>query len=225
MNATLVGPTTGERRLVWLGFPVLGAAAGWLVLTIAGWVTSLPWAPLQGPFELVASVADRPWATVVAIAVGIVAGLVVALLAENDYLIVTVDDSRVTVARGESTRDVPRTSIDAVFLDGKQLVLLGRGTEELAREGGDVDAGRLAAAFVAHGYPWQADGDPHLAEFRRWVEDTPDLSAGANALFTARARALDKGDDEDVAQLRAELAKLGIVVRDEKKHQFWRLSG
>jgi hypothetical protein len=33
---------------------------------------------------------------------------------------------------------------------------------------------------------------------------------------------LVKGHDEDIAELRTELAKLGIVVRDEKKRQYWR---
>jgi hypothetical protein len=65
-------------------------------------------------------------------------------------------------------------------------------------------------------------GDPHKDEYRRWVEDLPDLPAGADAVLKARARALDRGDKEDAAQLRLELGKLGIVVRDEGKRQFWR---
>ena len=110
-----------------------------------------------------------------------------------------------------------------MFLDGKQLVLLGHETDELAREGGDLpDAERLEAAFRAHGYPWVPGGDPHKDEYRRWVEDLPDLPAGADAVLKARARALDRGDKEDAAQLRQELGKLGIVVRDEGKRQFWR---
>lgn len=42
-----------------------------------------------------------------------------------------------------------------IFRDGKQLVPLGRATDELAREGGDLpDAKRLQAAFAARGHPW-----------------------------------------------------------------------
>jgi hypothetical protein len=148
---------------------------------------------------------------------------VVAVLAEQDYVRVTVDDDQVTVARGASQRSLPRAWIGAVFLDGRQLVLLGHATDELAREGGDLpDAKRLEAAFAAHGYPWTPGGDPHRDEYRRWVEDLPDLPAGADAVLKARARALDKGDKEDAAQLREELGKLGIVVREEGKRQFWR---
>ncbi len=82
---------------------------------------------------------------------------------------------------------------------------------------------RLQAAFVTHGYTWLA-GDPHADEYRLWVEDTPDLPPGADALLGARARALGKGGDgkDDAAELRAELAKIGVVVREEKKRQYWR---
>lgn len=222
-DATVVAPPPGERALVRIGFPLVGAAAGWLIKSVAGWVASLPWAPFQGPFTLIASVADRPLATAVALLVGGLAGLVVVFLAEHDYVTVTVGDGEITMARGGSSQSVGRASIGAVFLDGKQLVLLGRATEELARQGGDLpDAKRLEDAFLAHGYPWHADGDPHRDEYQRWVEGTPGLPAGADALLKARARALDKGDKDDAAELRTELAKLGIVVRDENKRQYWR---
>jgi hypothetical protein len=221
-GATVVAPPPGERALVWVGFPLIGAAAGWLLKSLAEWATSLPWVPFQGPLELVASVPD-PQATIGSIALGVAGGLVVAVLAEQDYVRVTVEDDQLTVTRGGSSRRVPRASVAAVFLDGKQLVLLGHATDELAREGGDLpDAERLDAAFRAHGYPWVPGGDPHKGEYRRWVEDLPDLPAGADAVLEARARALDRGDQEDAAQLRLELGKLGIVVRDEGKRQFWR---
>jgi hypothetical protein len=221
-GATVVAPAPGERALVWVGFPLVGAAAGWLLKALAEWATSLPWVPFQGPLELVATVPD-PEATIGSLALGIVGGLAVAMLAEQDYVRVTVGDDQVTITRGGSSQPVPRASIGAVFLDGKQLVLLGHATEELAREGGDLpDAERLQAAFAARGYPWVPGGDPHKGEYRRWVEDLPDLPAGADAILRARARALDRGDKDDAAQLRQELGKLGIVVRDEGKRQSWR---
>ena len=222
-GATVVAPAPVERALVWVGFPLIGAGAGWLLQWLAGWATSLPWVPFQGPLELVASVPD-PQASIGSLALGIVGGLVVAVLAEQDYVRVTVEDDQVTIARGGSSRPVRRASIGAVFVDGKQLVLLGQATDELAREGGDLpDAERLQAAFVGRGYPWVPGGDPHRDEYRRWVEDLPELPAGADAILRARARALNRGDKEDVAQLRQELGRLGIVVREEGKRQLWRL--
>jgi hypothetical protein len=153
-GATVVAPASGERALVWVGFPLIGAGAGWLLKSLAGWATSLPWVPFQGRWSWShrfptprPSSGALPWVSS--------GGLVVALLAEQDYVRVTVDDEEVTLARGGSSRHVRRASIGAVFLDGKQLVVLGHATEELAREGGDLaDAERLQAAFAARGYPW-----------------------------------------------------------------------
>jgi hypothetical protein len=220
-GVTVVAPPPAERALVWVGFPLIGAGAGWLLKALAGWAASLPWVPFQGPLELAASVPD-PYATIGSLALGVVGGLVVAMLAEQDYVRVTVADDQVTIARGGSSRRVTRASTGAVFLDGKQLVLLGHATDELAREGGDLpDAKRLQAAFLAHDFPWMP-ADPHEDEYRRWVEDLPELPAGADAIFRARARALDRGDKQDAEQLRQELGRLGIVVREEGKRQFWR---
>ncbi len=228
-SETVVSERLWARVMMWIGFPLLGAGAGWLLKSVAGWVVSLPWAPLQGPFELadqlIASFGE-PRATVGALAVGAVAGLVLAFIAEQESLTVALSHDRVSTKRGESARSIERASVNAVFLDKKQLVLLGRSGEELAREASDLDADRLREAFVAHGYPWLAGGDPYEDEYRLWVEDTPDLPAGADALLKARGRALGRGDEgkDDAAALRAELARLGIVVREEKKRQYWRRS-
>jgi hypothetical protein len=220
---TVVAEPRWQRLLVWVGFPLLGLAAGWLLKSVAGWVASLPWAPFQGPFKLVESVPE-PHATIGALVVGGLAGLVLATLAALDRLTVTVADDQVTFTRGGVTRAFKRPLVGGVFVDDRRLVLLGRATEELAREASDLEADRLGDAFVAHGYPWRA-GDPYRDEYQRWVDGVPGLPAGADALFTARARALDKGDGDEVAQLRADLARLGVVVRDEHKRQYWRRSG
>jgi hypothetical protein len=220
---TVVAEPGWWRVLVWIGFPLLGLLAGWLLRSVAGWVASLPWVPFQGPFKLVASVPE-PHASVGALVVGGLAGLVLATLAALDRLTVTVADDQVTFTRGGVTRAVKRPLVGAVFLDERRLVLLGRATEELAREASDLDADRLRDAFVVHGFPWRAGGDPYGDEYQRWVDDLPGLPASANALLKARARALDKGDGDEVAQLRADLARLGVVVRDENKRQYWRPS-
>ncbi len=149
------------------------------------------------------------------------------MIAAEERLTVSVSDDRTSIVRGESSQAIERRSVGAVFLDGKELVILGQAGEEIAREASDLDVDRLRAALLTHGYPWRADGDPYRNEYRLWVEDTPDLPVGADALLKARARALGKGDDGkgDAAELRAELASLGIVVREENKRQYWHRLG
>ena len=48
------------------------------------------------------------------------------------------------------------------------------------------------------------------------------MPADANAVFAARQEALKGGDDRDITELREELARLGFVVRDDHKRQYWR---
>ncbi|MFB9909433.1 YqeB family protein [Allokutzneria oryzae] len=208
-----------EWIIAWVGGPVLGAGVGWAVKPLAAWVAALPWAPLQGPFKLAESVPD--W---VLIGVGALAGLALAFLVAMDMLRVTVSAERVVLERGDDTTSIDGADVGTVFLDGKKLVLLGADGQELASENTDLDAKALREAFTATGYTWLADGDPHSGDYRLWVEDTPGLPTGADALLKARKRAISRSDDEDVRLLRTELVKLGVVVRDDKKRQYWRLT-
>ncbi|MUL41683.1 hypothetical protein FZ103_10945 [Streptomonospora sp. PA3] len=223
-GATVVAPRKGERVLVWGGLPLLGGVLGALLKSLADWVVTWPWAPFEGPAQLLASLPDLPTRIGGAV-VGLVAGAVLAAIAESESVTVTVDDDGTAIERGERRVWFSRSQVSAVFKDRKRLVALGPGTEELAGQETDLDARRLAAAFRAHGYPWHEGGDPCAAEYRRWVEGVPDLSANEHALLAARARALRKDGSEsaqDAEALRAELGRLGLVVRDERKSQYWR---
>jgi hypothetical protein len=150
-----------------------------------------------------------------------VVGLGFAAYAAAESLTVTVGPDLVRLRRGEHTVEVPRSRVRAVFLDHKEVVLLGAGGEELAREQGDLGPDRLEPAFTAHGYQWHAT-DPYQHEYARWVPGLPPLPPGADALFTARQQALERGDRAEVGQLRTELARLRVVVQDRGKRQHWR---
>ncbi|HEU5160950.1 MAG TPA: hypothetical protein VFU43_28390 [Streptosporangiaceae bacterium] len=221
---TTVSVPPWERALVWIGFPPLGAVLGGLLDLLVRWMASLPGGPFHGAVKL-ADKLPEPHAAIGSIILGALAGLALAHQAAKERLTVTVSGDRVILARRGSVREIAAGSVSAVFRDGRRLVLLGPDTEELSREPCDLNTERLRAAFVAHGHPWHDDGDPHAGEYRRWVEATPDLPPGVNALLKARARALAKGERDDAADLRAELAEIGIVVRDEKKRQSWRRAG
>lgn len=223
MDDVVVGDPAWAKRLWRFGFPVLGLGAGGLVRWGADWVASLPWAPLQGPFKVLASLPE-PLTTIVALVLGAAAGLYLAYEAEKESLTVTVGGDRVGLSRFEAAPvELPRASVGGGFLDGKQLVLLGPAGEELAREKhSGLDPDRLRVAFGTHGYRWHADGDPYRDDYRRWVPGIPDLPAGADAVLRAREQALRKGEHDDAAELRTELGKLGVVVREERHRQYWR---
>ena len=61
------------------------------------------------------------------------------------------------------------------------------------------------------------DRDPFADDYVRWVADSPELTPGMNALFLAR-EAMENEDKEDATDLRRELSKLGITVRDDGKN-------
>ena len=109
----------------WVAAPLLGAGTGWLIKAAAGWAAKLPWVPWQGPLKLVASLPE-PQATVGALAVGALAGAVLAFIVTVERLTVTVSANRVTRTRGDGTsHTVEGAIITSVFVDRKRLVLLG----------------------------------------------------------------------------------------------------
>jgi hypothetical protein len=216
---TVLGRSAWSTVGVYLVLALVGAVAGWLAGLLADWWVTLPRVPLRGPAELAASV-PAPWPP----AAGAVIGLALGGIAHHEQLVIRLSDDRVVLTSKGRAREVPGDAVAAAFRDGRHLVLLGHDGGELARQECDLSAGRVAGAFTAHGYVW-ADADPHRDEFRRWVPGTPGLPEGANALLTARQKALEKnGSADDVQELREELARLGVVVKDEKRRQYWRMS-
>ncbi|MDX6739349.1 hypothetical protein [Actinocorallia sp. A-T 12471] len=198
-----------------------GGGLGWLVGPLGDWWTSLPWAPWQGPVETLLSFPD-PWRTLVPIVIGLVAGGFLALMIHTDLLAVAVSADRVALTRDGKRTEYAAADLRAAFRDGKYLVLLANDGRELARERTDLDAEALEAAFTAYGHAW-AEADPHAADFVRWAPGAPGLPAGADAYFTAREKALRKDrDGSDARELRAELARLGLVVRETDHRQYWR---
>ncbi len=216
---TVVDEGSGTKLVRWVGLPAAGTVAAWLLKLAAEWLVTLRWVPFKGPLELIDSIPE-PAATLGALGVGLVIGVLLALTAHSESLTVEVSDEQVTLTDGENrTSTFPREQVSAVFRDKNRLVLLGPDTGELARKTHDLSVAQLEETFRAHGYPW-TDGDPHTERYRRWVPDTPGLPTGANALLTAR----DKADSDDSKELRAELAKLGVLVRDDRGKQYWRLA-
>jgi len=217
---TVVVDPPWVKVLMWLGFPLIGAGALWALSLAADWVAGLDWAPFQGPFKLAAGIPE-PQATIGALLLGVVGGLLVAGIGAYESLKLTVRHHEVIVERKGATHTIGRSEIDSAFLDGKHLVVLGQDGAELAREPSDLDKEAVRKAFQAHAYAWR-DGDPYKRDYRRWVQDDPDLPRAADAFLRARAKAVTDGKEDDARELRDELAKLGVVVRDEKKKQYWR---
>jgi hypothetical protein len=219
-QTTTVATPVWLRAAVWTGLPAAGAVLLLGVDRLADVVVRLPWAPMRGPFRLVQDLPE-PQATIGALALGAIAGLILAWFVDAESLTVRLSGRAVVLTRPGVTRTVPRPDVAVAFRDNDKLVLLGHTGRELAREPSHLSVERLAAAFRSQGIAWSGR-DPYADAYRRWIPDSPDVPADANAVFAARQEALRTGDDRDLTELREELARLGFVVRDDRKRQYWR---
>ncbi|TCO33141.1 hypothetical protein EV652_103140 [Kribbella steppae] len=225
-NRSVIGHSTTDKVVLFGGLPLLGLVLGYFLPRIADWASTLGWVPFQGPLKLIAGW-DEWWVSVICIVIGLLAGVLLAAMALEDTLKVTVTRQSVEFLKNQKTVTVPREKVAVAFLDGKEIVLQDSSSRELAREKHDQlksEAKQIPAAFRAHGYPWSEGGDPHADRFRRWVPDEPELPPTVNALLKARSKAFDQGDKgkADLRELRDEVTKLGYTVKDKEKKQYWR---
>jgi hypothetical protein len=219
-QTTTVATPIWVRALVWTGVPAAGAALLLGLDRLADLLVRLPWAPMRGPAQLVQNIPE-PQATIGALVLGAIAGLILAGLVDAESLSVRFSGREVVLHRPGVTRAVPRAEAAVAFRDKDKLVLLSRTGRELAREPCHLPAKRLAAAFRSQGIAW-SERDPYADAYRRWIPNSPDVPADANAVFAARQEALKSGDERDITELREELNRLGFVVRDDHKRQYYR---
>ncbi|MEU8076569.1 hypothetical protein AB0B31_14080 [Catellatospora citrea] len=216
--------STRRVAAMWAMCVVIGAGLGWVLRAVSEWAANVDGMPLRDWISVLAKVPD-PYGTVLCLLLGVGFGAEVARRTLKDSVAVSVQQDRVIWRAGRKTRRIARAEISAVYLDGfDDLVFLGIDTGELARANNNLNEDAVKEAFLRHGYPF-FDADPHLEQYMRWVEDLPELSATANALLKARQKALADNAAEDAAELRADLAKLGVIVRQNDDRQFYRLTG
>ncbi|XKK38537.1 hypothetical protein HFP72_29200 [Nocardiopsis sp. ARC36] len=103
---TVVRDGAVAHVLLWTCFPLLGAAAGWVLSMVPGWLAALPeWVhalpmvPGREQVDLLAGL-DGPVLTAVLSAVGLGAGALLALLSYGDMVVVEVGDGGVRITRG-----------------------------------------------------------------------------------------------------------------------------
>ncbi|WP_280617918.1 YqeB family protein [Heyndrickxia oleronia] len=220
-SKTILGYSKALGILLYGGFSILGLVLGYFLPRIADWALKLPWLPFEGPIKLIHTL-NGPWLPTILAILGFIAGIVIAYIAIKEILIITLTDQEILLEKDEQKTRLLNEQIESVFLDGKELVILGKSGYELVREKHDDSPKKICEAFINHGYSWLAEGDPFKEEYRRWVPDSPELSLSANALMKAREMALKKNEVKDVKELRKELEKLGYIVRDEETCQYWR---
>ncbi|GAA3451338.1 YqeB family protein [Dactylosporangium matsuzakiense] len=221
MGERTLGLSRGDRVLLLAGFPLVGGLVGWGLPFAARWLLELPWVPFGGPLRLVRHLGSG-WGLAGIVAAGVLLAAAAGVVAVHEALRVTVRADGLLVVRGDRRVEIARRDVDAVFVDGKLLVVLDRESRQVVRDRLE-NAGRAGVrrAFLELGYPW-VPRDPYAELFRRWVPDLPDLPGAVNAVLAARAKALEAKSGSDAEELRDEVQKLGYTVKDAGKAQHWR---
>lgn len=218
---TVLGLTAKDHVGLHITGALLCGVGGYFLPPFADVASDWSWMPFYGPLTTIASL-EGAWVAVVAALVGLVAGVLLARAVIRESLHVAISDDTVRVTKDGRSRTIAREDVSVVFLDQKRLVIVDADGVEIVREKPEARPAEVEEAFTGHGYPWSDSGDPYAAEFRGWEPDSPDMPTAANAVLKARQYAVDKRHAAIATELRDELAKLGIVVRDSGKRQSWR---
>lgn len=219
-DKTTVRHSTALHVALWTMLPTVGGILGFALSRIPSWISALAWFPNQDKIIELADVIGFK-VTLTLVIVGVLVGGFLALMAYDHIVSVTIDDENVTIKRSDNEATYASADVNCAFVDEGHLVLLGMSAEELVREKTGLPLNALQRGFTSHGYTWR-ESDPFADSFTRWVDGASALSQDANAILRARQVALDSDDSADQRELRTELARQRIVVRDAGKHQYWR---
>ena len=220
-NATVLGLNKLEKFLIVLVPMVIGGSIGWFIPDIADWILTLPVVPMEKLIVFIASF-NSLWVSIVATMIGIVVGVLLAFIIFDESLEVTISCNRLHLKLGDKENMIEKKDISTIFLEQKQLIILGQNSFELYREVLDVKAEIVREAFHQHQYPWAVE-DPYDSQYQRWVLGHPDFSEKVNAFLHAREHSLKEKNKEVAKYLREDLAELGVVIRDERNGQYVRL--
>lgn len=148
-----LGMTGADTAFLAVLGAVLGAGAAALLPIAARWVEERG-VPFPGILQLLASF-DSDWLVWGRPVIGLVVGVIAALLISRAEPVLHVSDEGVLVEKGDSRRRIRREDVAGVYRDGKKLVIE---TEQGRRlYDGDVEGKRdlVRATFVDRGYPWE----------------------------------------------------------------------
>lgn len=222
-NDIVLGLNKLDKTLIILVPIVLGSLIGWFVPVIADWLLTLQIVPMEKLIELIASFKSL-WVSIIAAIIGIIVGILLTLIIFSESLEVTVSYNSLQLKLGDKLDNIDKKDISAIYMENKQLVILGDSSNELYREVFDAKKEIVVQeAFNNYQYPWY-EKDPFEGQYQRWVLGHPDFPEKISALLYARECTLREDKKKDAKYLRADLAKLGVVIRDENNGQYVRLA-
>lgn len=220
-SKTILGLSNVDKIILVIIPPILGAILGWFMPTIASWAIKIPFIPFSGVLEWIAAT-ESPWHPIITVVLGVIAGLVFVYYAFSESLKITITDEEVSLSIEGKVTVIHQSEVSAIYMEGKSLVILNNEGNELFRGQPESKQDSISEAFRHHMYSWK-DADPFDNQYQRWIADHPDFPPHINSLLSARERAIQKEETEEMDVLRKDLVKEGIVIRDEGKRQYVRM--
>ncbi len=145
--------TGGDTAFLVVIGAALGAGVAALLPVAARWVEERG-VPFPGILQLLASF-DSDWLVWGRPVIGLVVGVVAALLITHSEPALTVSTDSVLVEKGDSRRRIKREDVAGVYRDGKKLVIETEQGRRLYEGGVEGRRDLVRAAFVDRGYPWE----------------------------------------------------------------------
>lgn len=127
---------------------------------LADLVRDLEFIPFRSVIHWLADLTQW-WAWLARPLLGLVAGLIVAVVILADETVVLVGDDGIRITRGSDTRVLAREQIVGARLERKKLIIDGTHGRTLLDRQVEAPAGRIAEAFRHRDYPWEGGSGRH----------------------------------------------------------------
>nr|WP_257347057.1 hypothetical protein [Pseudalkalibacillus decolorationis] len=163
------------------------------------------------------------WVSIVATVIGIIVGVLLTFIIFDESLEVAISYKNLHLKLRDKIDIIEKKDISAIYMENKQLIIFGQSSDELDREVIETKEDTVPEAFNHYQYPWN-EKDPFDSQYQRWVLGHPDFPENINALLYAREHALKENKKKNTKYLREDLAKLGVIIRNERNGQYARLA-
>lgn len=165
---SVLGLNKAEKTLIILVPMVLGGLIGWFIPVIADWLLNLPVVPWEKLIEFIASL-NSLWVSIVATIIGIIVGILLTLTIFEESLEVTITYENIQLKLGDKVDTLDKKDISTIYIENKQLIILGKNSNELYREVFETKIDTVRETFRTYQYPWK-EKDPFEKDYQRWTE-------------------------------------------------------
>lgn len=158
---TVLRMSAETKAFLWVALGLAGIGLGLILPWLLSWATKLP-IPFIDVLVFLGSL-DAPIMVIGRPAVLGLVGLLVAFVVTHESAILRISDEQVVVIQGDDQRIIARNQVAGVHQRGGKVKIEAAEGRVLFED--DVEGGRaaIAAAFRAHGYPWEGTTDGKAA--------------------------------------------------------------